>query len=79
MSRFDKAELEGVIENMEKLLQEETVQTSGPAVEPSSNKDGVTGALDGATQVSVPVCVVLLENVSISDDSTYRILLHWMW
>lgn len=71
MSRFDKAELEGVIENMEKLLQEESVQTSGPAVEPASNEDGATGALDGA-------CVLHLGNVSISNNSIYRILLHWM-
>jgi lysine-specific demethylase 3 len=56
MSRFDKAELEGVIESMAKLLQEETVRASGPAVEPSSNKDGVMGAPDGAARASVPVC-----------------------
>jgi len=53
MSRFDKAELEGVIESMEKLLQEETVRTSGPAIEPS-NKDGALGAPDAAARASVP-------------------------
>jgi hypothetical protein len=56
MSRFDKAELERVIESMEKLLEEETVRASGPAVEPSANKDGVVGAPDGAARASVPVC-----------------------
>lgn len=55
MSRFDKAELEGVIESMEKLLQEETVRASGPAVEPS-NQDGAMGGPDGAARASVPVC-----------------------
>lgn len=59
MSRFDKAELEGVIESMEKLLQEETVQASAPAMEPSANKDGVMGAPDAATRASGPVCVLL--------------------
>ena len=60
MSRFDKAELEGVIESMEKLLQDETVQASGPAVSPASSKEyGVPGAPDGAASVSVPVCVLL--------------------
>jgi len=57
MSRFDKAELEGVIESMEKLLQDETVQTSGPAVEPvsaSKGEHGVTGATDGTARASVP-------------------------
>src|SRR6266852_2904372 len=58
MSRFDKAELEGVIESMEKLLQEETVRASGPVVEPSK-EDGVTGAPDGAARASVPVCVLV--------------------
>ena len=52
MSRFDKAELEGVIESMEKLLQEETVRASGPATEPANNK---AGAMDGP-DASVPVC-----------------------
>ncbi len=38
MSRFDKTELESVIESMEKLLQDETAAAaSGPAAEPSTN------------------------------------------
>lgn len=56
MSRFDKAELEGVIENMDKLLQEETVQASVPVMEPSSKEDGVMEVPDTATRASVPVC-----------------------
>jgi lysine-specific demethylase 3 len=51
MSRFDKAELEGVIESMEKLLQEETAApsaTSGPDAGPSvPNSDGPAHALSG--------------------------------
>jgi lysine-specific demethylase 3 len=54
MSRFDKAELEGVIESMEKLLQEETTapETSGPAAGPSvqstnQESDGPPDALKG--------------------------------
>ena len=54
MSRFDKAELEGVIESMEKLLQEETTApaTSGPAASPSvqsntQESDGPAGAPKG--------------------------------
>lgn len=44
MSRFDKAELEGVIESMEKLLQEETVPVgSGSPAAVSSDKDGTAG------------------------------------
>ena len=40
MSRFDKAELEGVIESMEKLLQEETATSApGPVVEPSDSDE----------------------------------------
>jgi hypothetical protein len=55
MSRFDKAELEGVIESMEKLLQEEIVPPgSGPAAEPSQ-KDGAAGVPSGVTQASEPV------------------------
>jgi hypothetical protein len=54
MSRFDKAELEGVIENMEKLLQEETASlASGPVPEPS-HKDGAGGGSDAGA--SEPVC-----------------------
>ena len=81
MSRFDKAELEGVIESMEKLLEEETVRTSGPAIEPSSSsdQDGALGVTVVAARASVPVCH---GGPSIkwptSDDSTYRIL-QWMW
>ena len=56
MSRFDKAELEGVIESMEKLLQEETVRTSGPVVEPSSPKEDGTVGGPGVARASVPVC-----------------------
>jgi hypothetical protein len=69
MSRFDKAELEGVIESMEKLLQDETVQTSGPAVQPASaskGENGVTGAPDGAARASVPVCVLLFWGMFLS-------------
>lgn len=55
MSRFDKAELEGVIESMEKLLQEETVPPES-AVEPSSEKDGATGVPEGVARASEPVC-----------------------
>ncbi|KAI0002943.1 hypothetical protein BJV74DRAFT_814326 [Russula compacta] len=41
MSRFDKAELEGVIESMEKLLQEETATSApGPVAEPSDSDEG---------------------------------------
>ena len=45
MSRFDKTELEGVIESMEKLLREETtIPASDPAVVPSlSTLDGTPG------------------------------------
>jgi lysine-specific demethylase 3 len=43
MSRFDKAELEGVIESMEKLLQEETVPVGSEPAAVSSNKDGTAG------------------------------------
>ncbi|KAI9448348.1 hypothetical protein H4582DRAFT_1900075 [Lactarius indigo] len=50
MSRFDKTELEGVIESMEKLLQEEaTASTSEPAAEPSVLPS------DGAAGVRAPV------------------------
>ena len=42
MSRFDKTELEGVIESMEKLLQEEPVAEPSVVVTPS---DGPAGAL----------------------------------
>ena len=56
MSRFDKVELEGVIESMEKLLQEETVSPeSGPAAGPSA-KDGSAGVTDGVARPSEPVC-----------------------
>ena len=59
MSRFDKAELEGVIESMEKLLQEEIVPPgSGPAVEPSQ-KDGAAGVPAGVTRALEPVRVYL--------------------
>jgi len=40
MSRFDKAELESVIESMEKLLQEETASSSEPAAQPSVSNSG---------------------------------------
>lgn len=55
MSRFDKAELEGVIESMEKLLQEETIRATGPVVEPSS-EDGPTEAPGKVARPSEPVC-----------------------
>jgi lysine-specific demethylase 3 len=42
MSRFDKAELEGVIENMGKLLQEIASNAASPVGEPSK-KDGASG------------------------------------
>jgi hypothetical protein len=52
MSRFDKTELEGVIESMEKLLQEETVTpASDPATVPSP-PDGVVGGLEAATNTT---------------------------
>jgi len=51
MSRFDKAELESVIESMEKLLREETATTpSGPVAVPSE-PDGLASA-SGTTKVS---------------------------
>ena len=49
MSRFDKAELEGVIESMEKLLQEETTAppaTSGPSDGPSVQNSDSDGPAD---------------------------------
>jgi hypothetical protein len=57
MSRFDKAELEGVIESMEKLLQEETTAppaTSGPAAGPSvqgQSSDDPADVLNGLAKV----------------------------
>jgi [histone H3]-dimethyl-L-lysine9 demethylase len=52
MSRFDKTELEGVIESMEKLLQEDTViLASDPATGPSP-PDGVVGGLEAATNTT---------------------------
>ncbi|KAH9963231.1 hypothetical protein BC827DRAFT_1194282 [Russula dissimulans] len=53
MSRFDKAELESVIESMEKLLQEEiATPTSGPVVISSRpDVDGIATAL-GTAEVS---------------------------
>lgn len=46
MSRFDKTELEGVIESMEKLLQEETsISVQEPVAGPSVlSSDGAAGA-----------------------------------
>jgi len=53
MSRFDKAELEGVIESMEKLLQVETTApaTSGPVVGPSVQN--TNNELDGPADVLI--------------------------
>jgi hypothetical protein len=55
MSRFDKTELEGVIESMEKLLKEETAPPpSEPVAQPSVvpvASGGVAGALKGSTRV----------------------------
>jgi lysine-specific demethylase 3 len=59
MSRFDKAELEGVIESMEKLLQEETATPpSEPVAQPPvvpvaavSNSGGLAGEPKGPTRV----------------------------
>jgi lysine-specific demethylase 3 len=52
MSRFDKTELEGVIESMEKLLQEEaTASVPEPAVEPSVSKPPTVLPSDGAAEV----------------------------
>ena len=54
MSRFDKTELEGVIESMEKLLQEEaTASAPEPVVEPSVlPSDGAAGVLPVTIQLS---------------------------
>ena len=64
MSRFDKAELEGVIESMEKLLQEDAATPPEPVAQPSviaaaaSNSGGLAGEPKGPTRVSEPVRVV---------------------
>ncbi len=81
MSRFDKAELEGVIESMEKLLQDETVKASVPTVGPSSTKDGASEVPGAVVTASEPVCAqrTIYGSVSVSDDRTYRIRLHLMW
>ena len=64
MSRFDKTELEGVIESMEKLLQEETtasapVPVAGPSVVQTS--DGVAGVPPSVTK---PIHPVLHDNLA---------------
>ena len=51
MSRFDKAELESVIESMEKLLQEEIATPASEPVVISSRRDGITNA-HGTAEVS---------------------------
>jgi hypothetical protein len=70
MSRFDKTELEGVIENMEKLLREETTASDPePVAEPSvvQTSDGAAGVPPSVTKPVHPS----LHDMLFADASPY--------